>query len=429
MQLKATLISALVGASTVLAADSTPSQCSFSATATATAQADLDKLASCKTISGDLLITGALGNAALANVQEIDGSLTINNATNLVNFAADSLQKISGSLNLQSLTVLSSASFGSLETVDSIKLVTLPAIDTFTTNLKTAKSIYISDTSLQSIDSFAVLREVDVFNINNNKYLSSVKSSLQTVSDALQFSFNGDSTSIVFDNLIWANNITLNDVANASFASLASVNASLGFINNSLTSIELSNLTSVGQTFTIASNDDLTDVNFSNLTTVGGGFVIANNTKLRNIDSFNKVSTIGGALNVVGNFTSLDLSSLKSVRGGANVQTSSGNFSCDPLKKLQSKGGIQGDAFVCKNGARSSSSSSISSSASSSGSSSKSSSSQSSTATDDSNSNSTSTATSTSSKKAGKSKNAALPQVIPTTSVFGFIAAVVAALL
>ena len=435
MQFKSLSVAALLAASAVAAdsssatstsSGSVPSGCSLGSSATATAQSDLDKYSGCTTLVGNLTIDGVLGSGALANVKKFDGSLRIFNATDLVTFSADSIEEITGSLELQSLTVLTTASFGALEKVGTISLITLPAISTFATNLKSASNILISDTSLESIDGFSALKTVDSFNINNNRYLTSVKASLNTVSNALELGFNGQNTALSFDNLIWANNITLSSVSNVSFASLQNVNASLGFINNTFTTLSVDQLKSVGQTFTISSNDDLNSVSFKNLTSIGGGFVIANNTNLQTIDTFSEITTIGGALSVIGNFTTLDLSSLKSVRGVADVETSASNFSCDALKKLQNKGAIQGDKFVCKNGAVSSSSSV---SHTSSGSSSSGSNGHSST-TSGSGSDSSSSTASSSSTKSSKSKGAAAVDfAIPQASIFGLLTAVLSALL
>lgn len=420
MQFKSTLtLAALMGATALSA--SIPSSCSIGTSATATAQADLDKYAGCETLVGNLTITGDLGSAALANVQEIQGSLSINNATLLNSFSADSVQTITGALNLEKLTVLDSASFGSLKEVDTINLLTLPAISTFASNLQSANNIIISDTSLESVDGFSSLKTVSAFNINNNRYLTSIKSTLQTVSDSLQVSFNGDKTAVSFDNLIWANNITLRSVSNASFASLENVNASFGFFNNSIESLKMVNLTKVGQTFTVNSNNDLTTLQCTNLTSVGGGFVIANNTALKSINGFPKLNTVGGAVVVVGNFSDLELPSLKSVRGGADFESKSGNFSCSPFEKLHSNNAIQGDKFVCKNGATSTSIK-LSSTSTSSGSSKTSSGSTSATATS---SDSSSSSTSSSSK----SKGAAVAQFAPASGFMGAVAAIAVALL
>ncbi|CAI4260703.1 CPA_1a_G0002760.mRNA.1.CDS.1 [Saccharomyces cerevisiae] len=428
MQFKNALtVTALLSASALAANSSTsiPSSCSIGTGATATAQADLDKISGCNTIVGNLTITGNLGSAALASIQEIDGSLTIFNATSLSSFSADSIKKITGDLNMKELTILTSASFGSLQEVDSINMVTLPAISTFSTDLQNANNIIVSDTTLESVEGFSTLKKVNVFNINNNRYLNSFQSSLQSVSDSLQFSSNGDNTTLTFDDLVWANNITLRDVNSISFGSLQTVNASLGFINNTLPSLNLTQLSKVGQSLSIVSNDELSKAAFNNLTAIGGGFIIANNTQLKVIDGFNKVQTVGGAIEVTGNFSTLDLSSLKSVRGGANFDSSSSNFSCSALKKLQSNGAIQGDSFVCKNGATSTSVKLSSTSTESSKSSATSSASSSGEA---SNAQANVSASASSSSSSKKSKGAA-PELVPATSFMGVVAAVAVAIL
>lgn len=427
MQFKSTVLALLATSTAAFAATSTTKShdpCSVGSKATATAQTDLDAFASCKTITGNLTITGELGSAAIANVQKIDGSLIIKNATQLVSFSADSISEITGSLELTDLTILTTASFGSLEKVNSINLITLPAISTFNSKLSSADNIYISDTTLESIDGFSVLSKVSTFNINNNRFLTSIQSSLKTVSDALSFQFNGDNATITLDDLIWANNITLSDVSSASFDNLQSVNASLAFLNNSLESIKLNNLSNVGQTFTIAYNNELTDLELSQLTKVGGGLVVANNTNLVKIDAFKKLQSIGGALNVLGKFGVLDLKSLKSVRGAADVETTSANFSCSALKTLQKKGAIQGDKFVCKTGHKKSSSKKISSVSSEHKAKSTSTSGSSSASNTDS-----ASASASSSSSSSESKGFAAANFVESTSVFGAFAAVVAALL
>ena len=428
MQLKSTLITALLSGSTAFAVSNStstntavPSSCSIGSKATATSQADLDAYSGCTTLVGNLTITGDLGSAALANLEQLRGSLILNNATELVSFSADKLKTITGSLTMKDLTILTTASFGSLEEVDTIDMITLPAISDFATNLQSASNILVSDTSLETVDGFSTLKKVSVLNINNNRYLTSFNSDLESVSDALDFSFNGNQATVSFDDLVWANNITLRDVEAASFKSLQSVNASLAFINNSISNLTLSKLATVGQTFSVNSNDDLTSLDCSNLTTIGGGFVVANNTQLKIIDGFKNVATVGGALVVTGNFTELDLPKLKSVRGDATFETSSGNFSCTPFETLQKKGAIQGDSFVCKNGAKSSSKSvsSVTSSK-------KKSSTDSATSTDAS-SKSKSVTTSSSSKS--KAKGIAAQNMVASNSLLGAFGAVIAALL
>lgn len=432
MQFKSALVAALTATAAFAASNSTvsvPSQCSVGTSATATSQADLDKLSGCQILVGNLTISGDLGNAALANVKKIDGSLTIKNATNLANFAADSVQEITGALELRELTILSSASLGSLKQVDSITFITLPALTTFNSPLESANNIYISDTTLESVEGFASLKSVRILDINNNRYLNSFDSSLETVSDSLSLSSNSDEVTVSFDNLIWANNITLRDVNAASFDSLQAVNSSLGFINNTIPSLKLNKLKTVGQTLSIVSNNNLTIADFNNLTTIGGGFVVANNTKLADIKGFKEVATVGGAIEITGNFSSLDLEALKSVRGGAKFETSSGNFSCSALQSLQRKGAIQGDSFVCKNGARSTSISLTASSTRSSSDRSSSSERTSATSSGSSKSEDSSSTASVSSSKTKKSKGGAVAPRVAGSSFLGGVAAIALALI
>lgn len=452
MNIKTALVSGMLAA-VAMASNSTsttsvPSSCTINSTATATQQSDLDKYSGCSTLVGNLTIGGdQLNQGVLTGVKYLDGSLTIYNATTLTQFNADDLQNITHSLSLQDSTELITASFNSLQGVDTIKMVALPNLNNFVTDVKSASVIYISDTALQTVEAFEELQQVKSFNLNNNNNLGNLESALKTVEDSLEFSSNGNGSNVTFDHLVWANNITLRGVHRASFVSLETVNASLGFINNSIDALNLSNLTSVGGSFSVISNEQLTGVNASELKTVGGGFIIANNTHFKKIEGFHDLSSVGGAIAVVGNFTDLDLSSLKSVKGGAEFETNSGNFSCSSLKKLQSKGDIKGDSFVCKNGAnstsiklsstkkssssgKSSSGTDKSSSASSSSSFTRSSGAVKTASADSSKSSSSSSSSKTASNDGNSSsKGIAAARFAPAGSLMGALAAVAAALL
>lgn len=357
MNLKSLLLTSLVaGAAVGDSSSNVPSSCTIKPNTTATQQSDLDKYSGCETVVGNLTVSGSeIQTGALNGVKNLEGSLTIYNASNLVQFNADNLQNISHSLNLQLSTSLETASFNGLEEVDTIKMVALPKLRDFETNVKKANVVYISDTSLKTVHAFEELQKVRSFNLNNNKDLGNLESALESVEDGLEFSANGQDANVTFNDLKWANNITLRDVHRASFVSLKEVNSSLGFINNTIDSLNLSNLTSVGGSLSFVSNPNLTNINATNLQEVGGGFVIANNTRLFKVGGFPKLSKVGGAVSVVGNFSYLDLDSLNSVKGGGDFETHSGNFSCSSLKSLQSKGGIKGNSFICKNGAQSTS--------------------------------------------------------------------------
>lgn len=255
---------------------------------------------------------------------------------------------ITGSLSLTSLTILSTLDLPVLSTVGSINFVTLPSLTGINLNDGVSKinSLYISDTALESLDGFQV-SSLDTFNVNNNKNLNSIDAKLQNVKTALEVSFNSDEVEVTFDELEWANNITFRDVASISLAKLEKVNASLGFINNSLSEIELSKLTEVGGSLSFVSNDELEELDLNNLTKIGGGFVISNNSKLETIDGFSSLETVGGAIIFTGSFSNASLPALKRVSGGALIE-SDGDLDCDSFNALDKKGAIQGDNYVCK---------------------------------------------------------------------------------
>lgn len=384
---------------------------------TATVQADLDRLSSCNALRGTLNVAGDLDTAAIANVRAIYGSLIVNNATSLTSFSADSLTTITGQLSMTDLTVLSSLNLGDLASVGSINFITLPALEqiTFGTGISDIESLYISDTSLSSLEGFNIIN-VETFNVNNNRYLNSIDSQLESVSQALEVSYNSEDVEVSFDSLKWANNITFRDVSSVSLANLSTVNSSLGIYNCKMDSFNATGVEQIGGYLSINNNDGLEEVGFPSLSSVGGGLVIANNSELTDV-AFDRLRTVGGAVNLVGNFTDVEMGSLRTVRGGFVID-SRGDLNCDAFNRLDRQGVIQGDRYVCR---AASSSTSTRMSSTSGGSSSTGGSSSSSSSSD---SGSESSSTSTGTNGAPSNGNA-----IVATSIFGSVAAIILAML
>lgn len=333
----------------VLGASSTSTASVCASSATATAQADLDNLSSCKTFSGDLVITGSIPTAVLNGIQAISGSLTIQNATDLTSFSAPSLQEIDQSFVVNIANRLNDMNCPELTKVGTINWVAMPQLQqlTFTKGVSTASSITISDTGLTSLSGITV-NNVATFDINNNQYLQTINVDLETVSNELSLSYNSNSVAASFPNLQWANNVTFQDISSISLPNITTVNASMGFINNTLTGLSFPQLTNVGQSLSIISNNQLTNASFPALTAIGGGFIIANNTALSQIGGFPLVESVGGAIDFVGNFSVADLPKLDLVKGGVDVESSASNFSCNAWDSLHSAGDIHGDSYVCK---------------------------------------------------------------------------------
>lgn len=338
---------------------SVPSGCSYSKAFTATAQSDLDTLAGCQAIKGDVIITGNLGSANIANVKVIYGDLQVYDTQTLEALTADSITTITGALKLHNDTLLSTLSFASLSSIGAINWVTLPNLgETGLHEVYECNSILVSDTNLTALDGLNPT-DVEVFNVNNNKQLVSISSGIETVSNALTVAFNGNDTTVEFEDLIWANNMTFYSVSSISIPEIIAINKSAGFFESSVEELDFSLVTSIGGDLTIENNEQLNFIDFGNVTSIGGGLVIVNNTDLVSIDNLDSIKSIQGAVIIKGDFDNCTMHSLKTVKGSFDLETS-GYADCDPYKKLSKNGGIKGD-YTCKAKAKKSSSSSATS--------------------------------------------------------------------
>ncbi|KAK6201264.1 uncharacterized protein RJT21DRAFT_113898 [Scheffersomyces amazonensis] len=363
MQLKSLFTLALaIGTATVNA--KVQSGCSFSTT-TITDPADIATLNACPTIDGSIEITGdEITALLLPSVQEIDGNINIFNSSSIVTVSFNGLTSVNGTLAIQALTALNSIDFTSLQVVNELDLVSLPSLAglTIVEGIQKANSIQLSDTAL-SVLPFTTFNTVGVLNINNNKNISSINLPLETVTDTLLLSFNNDHAEIVLDDLIWASNLTIQDVSSVSLKNLTAVNGSLILGYNTFTQVAADNLETVGVNVEIFANDDLTKISLSNLTTIGGELRLFNNTLLENVgnSSFESLSKIKGTLNAEGNFENFTLPALSQVAGDFNLISTNDDFDCDDFDALHSASKIQGHNYTCASPSSSSSESGSSS--------------------------------------------------------------------
>lgn len=309
-------------------------------------QADLDKIASCVSLSGDVVIGEDMPSLDFEKLQSIGGNFIADNAVNLARINMPTLQSISGEFRLQGCRTLSSLSVPSLSKVGQLTWITLPALMSFSAKIGEAKTLRISDTQLTSLDGID-LKTVGRFDVDNNRYLKAVTMNLQNVSEALSMGFNAKAIAISFPNLIWSNNMTLIGAGSIDFPRLQHINGSMNFGNTSVTSIACKNLTGVEQTLAFIGNEKVTELDFPLLTEIGGGFKIHNNSKLEDINGFPKLKQVRGAIDFVGNFKNASLPSLEDVQGGFNLQTTA-EFDCSAFDTYHSDKVIKGDSYTCK---------------------------------------------------------------------------------
>lgn len=322
--------------------------CSFSKF-TATASSQVAQVAACATAVGNIVIEGdAFGAIDLTGVQQIYGSLQVNNATKAVSLLAPSLQLVAGELALAGNTILSNLNLAQLTTVGTLTFNALPALEQtgLTSGITSADSIIISDTGLKSLTGINVF-ELKVLDVNNNQDINTIDSGLQSVTDSLSVSYNAEKVDVAFDQLTTANSVFLQSINSLSANNLTTINGSLALSSNSVDKIEFAKLRSVGKSLVIDKNDDLEELDFPRLTSIGGALQVTDNGDLSSFDGFSKLETIGGSVIMDGKFDNGSFDSLQRVAGGFNL-TSTGDLSCDAFTKLNRAGDIKGDKFYCQ---------------------------------------------------------------------------------
>ncbi|SCV02883.1 LANO_0G00826g1_1 [Lachancea nothofagi CBS 11611] len=311
-------------------------------------------LQSCRSISGTVQITDFMDPVIdLGGLQSINGDFIIENLPDVVRIQGHNLASIGGTFKVDSLTSLTSIYFPVLHHFDAIEWKVVPTLTSLSLapNISHAKRITISDTSLVGIDVLENVEDLEIFNINNNRYLEYVKASLKQVHEQLSISSNSRDLQIDFPSLLWANNLTVRDVASVTFPSLQYVNQSLEVIENRFDSFEAPLLKTVGGTLGVIQNSRLVHVDFTNVTTIQGGLMIANNSNIEKIDFLPELREIGGAIQFIGSFHETELPKLRLVRGSAMVKSTSSVLDCSKwITPANGNSIIRGGRIVCTSG-------------------------------------------------------------------------------
>jgi len=316
---------------------------------TTTIQNSGDALAigTCSIYQGDVIIASqAAGTISLDGIQRITGSLSCDGAVNLTSLEANDLTEIDKSFSLNGLTILSTLQMPSLTQVNNINWIALPALQqlSFTHGVTKAGNVTISNTQLNTLDGIN-LETCEIFNVNNNPYLTDINMQMANITQALNIQANSHNLIASFPNLEFAFNMTFRNCSEINLPSLASVNGSLGFYSNYMKTFSAANLTQTGQSLVFDDNPSLTNISIPLLKQINGGYQIANNTELKVINGFKGLKVVAGAVDFSGNFTEVSLPALTDVRGGFNMQ-SSGSLDCSAFNTDHSSGVIKG-TYVC----------------------------------------------------------------------------------
>lgn len=336
-------------------AASSSDPCSFSKTSIIEATG-IQELNACETLDGTITVGGsAIGAIDLSGVRQLKGNLTILNTPSVISLNFNQLQNITGALVINNATQLNSIDLTSLSDANEIQLVSLPsfAILNLNTGVDSAGTIVLSDTALTNLNGLSLFKTISTININNNKNITQINfENLETVTDSMIISFNNDEASVNLDSLLWAADLTIQDVEDFSAANLTSVNGSLGFSYNTFEKLELPELTTVGSSIQVFAHDSLQELSLPKLTTIGGEIRMFNNTELNDIE-FQNLTTVKGALSITGEFSNLTMPNLNLVAGDFTANSTSEDFDCTEFDELHNDDKIKGHNYECSHATKS----------------------------------------------------------------------------
>ncbi|RFU75994.1 cell wall [Trichoderma arundinaceum] len=300
----------------------------------------------CDVVDADITIDESVaGDLSIEGPKTLKGNLIINNATQLISISSSTITTIEGNFELDSLELLSSVNMQSLKTLNKLSMVKLPQLSTLTfgtSGVTKASSIQVTDTFLSDLSGLNI-NSVDTLTITNNNKLTSFDSDLVNITTLLSVTSNGNNMEINMTKLETAAEIQLSNVKSFVVPRLKKITQSLKFDTNpELVTFSAKNISTIGDSVTFINNKKLTNVSFPLLTSVGD-LTIQNNTALGAVEGFPKLQTVAGGVILRGNFDSVELPSLKDVKGGVTVySTTDISAFCGYFNNAKSKKVIQG---------------------------------------------------------------------------------------
>ncbi|KAG7929791.1 hypothetical protein KL925_000533 [Ogataea polymorpha] len=317
------------------------------------AAGDMRELHDCRIISGNINIKGYDSDSLdLGSISHIKGSLSVANASSLLRIEGVELSTIDGTFALDTLTSLTSISLPKLESIDTIQWKVLPILSAVNLDkgIKRINSVVMSDTSLTGFSGFNV-ESLKTLNINNNRFLERIDSSVKEITETLLIAANARNLQVSLSDLTWANTITIKDTSSLNLDSLQVVENSAQFINNRFSELKLPKLKSTGMTLSVINNKQVRTVEFPSLAEVGGGLMIIDNDQVNRVDFFPVLRAIGGAIEFQGNIETSSFKQLKVVKGSAIIKSTSTQFDCNKWMKEEVSGVVRGGKIECGSGA------------------------------------------------------------------------------
>lgn len=308
----------------------------------------------CGNISGSITFVNYEDSIIdFSDLESIGGSLIIENAASVVMIQGNKLRRIGGAFIIKNMTSLVAIELPYLKHVNAIEWKVVPILTTarMDDDVEDVNSIIISDSSLAAINGFQKVKKLEIFDINNNRYLEIIKANVESVTRQIRVHANAKELELELPQLMTAQNITIRDTSMIELPKLEKVENSLEFIENHFSKLALPNLKTIGGTLGIMQNNMLSNADFGNVTDIQGGLVVANNTRLEKIDFLQKLRQIGGAIYFEGKFQDTDFPVLKMVKGSALIKSNSVLLDCNKwTTPVNGRAIIRGGKVSCISG-------------------------------------------------------------------------------
>lgn len=313
---------------------------------------ELLQVADCSVISGSITIDEFDSDFMdLGAISEIRGDLSVSNASSIERIQGSNLELVGGTFQFDTLTSLTSLSFPKLQAVETLRWHVLPILTSvnFKSGIKDIKSVVMSDTSLTGFGGFNFERLRNL-NINNNRFLERIESSVAEITGELSISANAENLNVILPNLIRVKSLTVKDAEEVQLDSLQIVDKNADFIANEFDSLSLPKLKSTGHTLSIIDNFNLENLDFGSLTEVGGGLMVIDNANINKVDFFPKLKSVGGAVEMHGNIASTEFKEIKIVKGSAILKSKSNEIDCSEWMVEELAKAVRGGKIECSGG-------------------------------------------------------------------------------
>lgn len=289
-----------------------------------TSQSDLDVLAPCGAVWGNILIEPSVSGTSLSlnNVTSVFGDISATNNNDLTELLLPSLYYMEGSILLANLSSFTNIQFSNLSSIQpaydeypsdaspTLGLIfdTLPVLKSVATMFNSSTEMpspYIAgalsfiNTGLEDLLDFGNKLAIESLILRNNPHLSNINiTGLETLK-LLDISQNGPSATLLLPDLVSVGNLTISNIAtNLSLPAYTmgadgiEQDSPMIFSNNTFDSISVPLLGSCYLGLTLVNNPNLQELDFQELVHLNG-LIIENNTMLSSV-VFPRVDPLGG---------------------------------------------------------------------------------------------------------------------------------------